>query len=55
MTWSEAEAREADYRERTAYETWLRCRVCGEEYVGEVFEGEPDECPVCESEEVERA
>ena len=55
MTWSIDEAREAEYRERVAYHTALRCRDCGEQYIGEVFEGQPDECPICDSEEIERA
>lgn len=54
MTWTREEAREQAYRERNSFECDLRCRECKDEYVGEVFEGEPDACPSCDSEDVER-
>ena len=48
-----AEQRDALAREETLVVT-LVCDECGFTYEGEVFEGEPDECVMCNSLNVSR-
>ena len=53
MTLHAADPQRAE-REPVEY-VHLICSECGFEYEGEVYEGEPDVCLICNSERVERA